>query len=234
MHIEGIFLRAKIEFVVAVIIFAGLLLVNRAISEETVSVKSEETEHVVVIDAGHGGEDPGKVAENGVLEKDVNLIIAEKIKPLLEVQGVKVVMTREEDRMLADERTSNKKREDMKARVEIINHTVPELTVSIHQNSYSDTSVKGAQVFYHADSSEGKTAAEIMQKSFLQIDENNHRQAKGNNDYYLLKHTEVPVIIVECGFLSNPQESDLLMEEDYQNKLADAICDGIVTYLDRK
>lgn len=233
MHIEGIFLRAKIEFIVAVIILAGLWFLNHNITERVAATIIEEKK-LIVIDAGHGGADPGKVGVNGALEKDINLSIAGKLKKILETQGIEVKMVREEDKMLSDASEENKKREDMKARVELINHSVPELVVSIHQNSYSDAGAKGAQVFYHAESVEGKAAAEIMQKSLLEMDPDNHRQAKGNNDYYLLKHTEVPVIIVECGFLSNPQEAELLIKEEYQNKLADVMSKGIVTYLERK
>lgn len=233
MHIEGIFLRAKIEFILAVIILIGLWFLNQNITEK-VSTAVKEGKTMIVIDAGHGGADPGKVAVNGAMEKDINLSIAEKLKKTLEEQGIEVKMVRDEDEMLAGESAKNKKREDMKARVEFINHSVPELVVSIHQNSYSDAGVKGAQVFYYAESAEGKAAADILQKSFLEIDSDNHRQAKGNNDYYLLKHTEVPVIIVECGFLSNPEEAQLLINEEYQNKLVGVMSKGIVTYLGRK
>lgn len=233
MHNEGIFLRAKIEFIAAIIILAGLWFLNQSITQKVAATQIEEKD-VVVIDAGHGGEDPGKVGVNGAMEKDINLSIAEKLKELLELQGIEVKMTREEDKMLSDGKVENKKREDMKARVEIINHSVPKLVVSIHQNSYSDTNVKGAQVFYYEESREGKAASELMQKSLLEIDADNHRQAKGNNDYYLLKNTEAPVIIVECGFLSNPEEADLLIKEEYQDELADVISKGIVAYLERK
>ena len=197
-------------------------------------MQAEPEELVVMIDPGHGGTDPGKVAVNGIVEKDINLIIARKLKALLEGQGIEVLMTRETDEMLSKENSKNKKQEDMKARVELINEELPELVISIHQNSYSDEKVSGAQVFYHEESVEGKAAAEIMQKAFLELDADNHRQSKGNTDYYLLKHTEVPVIIVECGFLSNPQEAELLKGEEYQNRLAEVMTSGIVTYLERK
>ena len=233
MHTEGVFLRAKIEFIIAVIILAGLWFLNQNITEKVTATTAEEKMRIV-IDAGHGGEDPGKIAVNGALEKEINLSVAKKLKLLLEEQGIEVKMVREEDKMLSSESAKNKKMEDMKARVKLINHSVPALVVSIHQNSFSDASAKGAQVFYHAESKEGKTASEIMQKNLKEIDTDNHRQAKGNDDYYLLKHTEVPVIIVECGFLSNPEEAELLIKEEYQNKLADVMSKGIVEYLERK
>lgn len=227
-------MRAKIELILAVIFLAGLLFVSRTINEQTTSGEIESREIKIIIDAGHGGSDPGKVATDGTVEKDINLTLAGKLKKLLEAQGINVIMTREKDEMLSAENSDHKKLEDMKARVELINGNMPELVVSIHQNSYSDESVKGAQVFYHQESREGKRAAELMQRALLEVDAGNHRQAKGNNDYYLLKHTEVPVIIVECGFLSNPKEAELLVNEEYQNQLAEAMRQGIVTYLKRK
>lgn len=227
-------MRAKVELVLAIIFLAGLLVINKSINERVFSVQAEPEELVVIIDPGHGGADPGKVAVNDIVEKDINLIIAGKLKVLLEAQGIEVLMTREDDEMLSKEESKNKKLEDMKERVKLINEALPELVISIHQNSYSDENVSGAQVFYHEASVEGKAAAEIMQKAFLELDTDNHRQAKGNTDYYLLKHTEVPVIIVECGFLSNPQEAELLKGEAYQGRLAEVMSKGIVTYLERK
>lgn len=177
---------------------------------------------LIVIDPGHGGSDPGKVGVNKALEKDVNLAIAQKVKGLLEKQGFAVVMTREDESGLA-----NSKAEDMKERVSIINKTKPGLTVSIHQNSYQGESIHGAQVFYYSHSKEGEKAANIMQNALLKADPENTRQAKANDTYYMLKKTEVPVIIVECGFLSNRAEADKLIDPQYQDSMAQAICQGI-------
>ena len=116
----------------------------------------------------------------------------------------------------------------MKARVELINKTMPAMAVSIHQNSYQEAEIHGAQVFYYSHSQDGKRMAETMQRALLMADEENTRQAKGNDTYYLLKRTEVPTIIVECGFLSNPQEAEKLTEDGYQKKLAQAITSGII------
>ena len=191
------------------------------------------TEKVVVLDAGHGGDDPGKVGVNQVNEKDLNLVIAGKVKKELEEKGFTVIMTREDDRGLYEEQSQNHKVQDLQNRVELIHKAAPACAVSIHQNSYSEESVKGAQVFYYGDSVEGKKLAEGLQKALVtEVDPENHRQAKGNTSYYLLKKTDVPLAIVECGFLSNWKEAELLNNNDYQDKLAKAICHGIEGYLE--
>lgn len=185
----------------------------------------------VVIDAGHGGIDPGKVGVNQALEKDVNLSIAKKVKRYLELSDVKVIMTREGDQGLYQEEDANKKVQDMKNRVHLIDTSGADLAVSIHQNSYQEEYVKGAQVFYYATSIHGKAMAEVMQKTLAElVDQGNKRQAKGNDSYYLLKKTQTPIIIAECGFLSNSEEAALLSEESYQDRMAWAIHMGILRY----
>ena len=188
--------------------------------------------HTVVIDAGHGGFDPGKIGVDGTLEKDINLTIAMRVKDLLEQQDVKVIMTRETDTGLCDETSGNKKVEDMKNRCSLMNESKPDLVISIHQNSYHEEPIKGAQVFYYSTSSEGKKLAEAMQKELIRVvDPRNRRQAKTGDSYYLLKKTEPPICIVECGFLSNWEECKLLQNAHYQEKLAWAIHLGVLKYL---
>lgn len=160
------------------------------------------------------------------MEKDINLQIALKVKACLEEKGIQVVMTREDD--VAEE----SKLGDMKKRVELINEVKPAITVSIHQNSYSDASIKGAQVFYYTGSEVSKEAASIMQEELRTIDETNKREIKANNTFYMLKKTETPTIIVECGFLSNPEEAEKLVTESYQDEMAGTICAGIIKWLD--
>ncbi len=189
----------------------------------------------VVIDAGHGGADPGKIGINGAEEKDVNLQIAALVKRYLELQDVEVVMTRETGEGLYDENASNKKVQDMKRRIAIIDETAPALTVSIHQNSYPEEYVKGAQVFYYTGSTEGQKLADYLQKSMVgRVDPENHRQVKANDSYYLLKKTSTPIVIVECGFLSNSEEAKKLCSETYQERVAWAIHIGILQYLNER
>ena len=200
-------------------------------------VKGERNENkkekfFVVIDAGHGGADPGKVGIDGSLEKDINLKIAMRLKSLLEAQDIKVVMTRTDEGGLYDENASNKKVQDMKRRIAIIEEAQPAAVVSIHQNSYHEEYVHGAQVFYYETSKTGKELAQLIQNRFVvNVDPENRREAKGNNSYYLLKKTSRPIVIVECGFLSNRQEAEKLNSEEYQEKAAWAIHMGILQYL---
>ncbi|MBO5208581.1 MAG: N-acetylmuramoyl-L-alanine amidase [Lachnospiraceae bacterium] len=195
-------------------------------------ILTEKEKLCVVIDAGHGGTDPGKVGINGALEKDINLQIVNKLKNFLEMQDVEVILTRESDAGLYDENASNKKVQDMKRRVEIIEGANPVLTVSIHQNSYHEEYVHGAQTFYYATSEQSKVLAEKIQQVLLKdVDPDNTRLAKANDSYYLLKKTSSPIVIVECGFLSNSEEAEQLESEYYQEKLAWAIHLGILQYI---
>lgn len=191
-----------------------------------------EQKYCVVIDAGHGGADPGKVGVNGVLEKDINLKIAHRLKRILEAQDVRVVMTRDDENGLYDAEASNKKVQDMKRRIAVIEEAQPHVVISIHQNSYHEESVHGAQVFYYNASAAGKTLAGLIQKRFLvNVDSENQREAKGNDSYYLLKKTSCPIVIVECGFLSNCEEAEKLNSEIYQERAAWAIHMGVMQYL---
>lgn len=195
---------------------------------------SKMQKYCVVVDAGHGGDDPGKVGVNGALEKDVNLAIARRLAVLLEQSDVKVVMTREDENGLYDAGASSKKVQDMKRRIEKMEEVSPDIVVSVHQNSYEGASIKGAQVFYYTGSAEGKQLADIIQERMIQgLDPENHRVAKENDSYYLLKKTSKPIVIVECGFLSNPQEAELLVDPAYQERVAWQIHMGILQYLNQ-
>lgn len=186
----------------------------------------------VVIDAGHGGADPGKIGVNQLLEKDVNLSIAYKVRQYLEAQDIQVVMTREDENGLYDSDAPNRKVQDMKRRVALIEEIKPAITVSIHQNSYPKEEVRGAQVFYYDGSRNGQLLAQLLQRQLVEkLDPENRRQIKANDSYYLLKKTDTPIVIVECGFLSNQAEAALLAQEDYQDRVAWAIHMGILQYL---
>jgi N-acetylmuramoyl-L-alanine amidase len=198
--------------------------------EDSIEKKHEKVS--IVIDPGHGGRDPGKVGVNGALEKDINLAIALRLKDLLEGNDIHVIMTRTEDEGLYSESDSNKKRADLNNRIKIINSSDAVFAVSIHQNSFSQENVKGAQVFYHAQSEQGTILAMTLQEQLKEtIKDGNHRKAKSNTNYYMLKHTIYPLVIVECGYLSNWTEAALLLEEEYQEKMAWAIHLGIIKHL---
>lgn len=186
---------------------------------------------VVVIDAGHGGSDPGKIGVAGTKEKDINLIIALLLKNLLEAQDIQVVMTRDNDEELSTD-FSRRKLSDMAERISLINKSNANVVVSIHQNSYTSPEIYGAQCFYYTHSAEGKELASLIQEQIISSTEQTKiREIKSNSDYYLLKHSDAPTVIVECGFLSNPEEEQLLLTKEYQEKMAWAIHLGILRYL---
>lgn len=195
-------------------------------------VKAENKKAVVAIDPGHGGNDPGKVGVDGSLEKDINLIIARRLKEYLEASDVEVVMTREKDAGLYSEKDKHKKMSDMKKRCQVIDEAKPDLVISIHQNSYHQEAISGGQVFYYKNSAKGKRLAEIVQERFdYVLGPENKRFAKSNDNYYLLLHVKAPIVIVECGFLSNWKESARLNSEEYQDKIAWTIHMGVMEYL---
>ena len=226
-------LKRKLMLVLAFVAVLGVIAISQKLSEYVASTQMKSEEIFVVVDAGHGAEDPGKIGINNVLEKEINLQIAKKVQYYLKKEGLGVIMTREDDQGLYDNTVSNKKAADMKKRVNLINEAKPVLVVSIHQNSYTDEAVKGAQVFYYTHSKEGEALALLMQEALRAFDSTNTRQAKANDTYYMLKKTEVPTIIVECGFLSNAQEAEKLTEDTYQEEVAKAICSGVIKWLDK-
>lgn len=190
------------------------------------------SDKVVAIDSGHGGIDPGKIGVGGIYEKDINLSIALKLKKLLEQSGITVIMTRSDDNGLYDDGDTNKKAADMKRRCAIINEGNATAAVSIHQNSYVSPESKGAQVFYYKSSKEARKLAGIIQKNMLrEVDPDNKRVEKADSTYYMLLHTSVPTVIVECGFLSNPDEALSLKSDAYQQKVAYGIYCGLTEYL---
>lgn len=225
-------MRKRMEVVMAVALLLGACFFAREGIGVIGSMSHQDGGICVVIDAGHGGDDPGKIGVNQVKEKEINLKIAIKLKALLEKDNIKVVMTRTDDGGLYGPSSKNQKVEDMRKRCEIVRQAKPVFTVSIHQNSYPDEAVKGAQVFYYGQSKEGRRLAEILQKCLVQqLGQENRREAKANESYYLLKKTDSPTVIVECGFLSNYEEAEMLATEAYQDKVAGAVEQGILECL---
>lgn len=187
----------------------------------------------VVIDPGHGGDDPGKIGVNKEKEKDVNLAISKKLFQVLNEQGYKVVLTRSEDVVLGDGDKFSKI-SDLNKRCEIVNNAYEEnnkcIMVSIHQNSFTQTSVHGAQSFYFQRSEQSKLLGETLQKILNENVNDKEKKAKPNDSYYILINSKCPGIIVECGFLSNSDEATKLTNETYQKELAEILSEGISTY----
>ncbi len=231
----------KTGFVVLGICLCALICITEY--KETVSyVWNEAKKPVVVLDAGHGGMDGGAESSSGIIEKDINLAIVLELEKMLKKEGIKVVLTRDTDEALCDDSQQaairTLKTQDMHERKRIIDETSPDLTVSVHLNSFTqDTSVKGAQVFYTSYASEevvrrSESAAEIIQEELnetVNVDKKRTEMAK--NDVFLLKNASTPVIIAECGFLSNPQEAGELGTKEHQLKIAKCLKAGVCNYL---
>lgn len=212
-------------FALCVLIILSIVLIkNKSIP----TINPLILDKVIGIDPGHGGMDPGTVSKNGVLEAEINLKIALKLKDIIEQNGGKVIITREDERSLSD-----KKREDLDMRKEIIKKGNCNIFLSIHLNSFKDSRYYGAQVFYNDDSQESKLLAECIQEELrLILDKNNTRVPQIRDDVYLLKGLDIPSVLIECGFLSNEKEEKLLQIENYQKKIARGIYNGIIKFLE--
>ncbi len=195
-------------------------------------------DQTIVIDAGHGGIFPGKVSNDGLLEKDINLAIAQKLQALLTESGTITVMTRESDKDLFPESEQDSKmilrqRADLKARTDIAAASQADLFVSIHCNSIPTAKWSGAQTFYAPNSEQSAQLAQAIQASLISQLKNTDRAALVREDTFLFEHLDIPAVIVECGFLSNAEEAALLQQDAYQQKIAYAIYCGISDYLDQ-
>lgn len=233
--------KYEMELIMACLLLVSFYLLSRQAAVVSVQMEAEESGEgqkaeggrLILIDPGHGESDPGMIGVGGLEEKGINLSISLLLKEKLENRGYSVVMTRDTDKGLYDASANNKKAQDMQRRVAMIGEKAPALSVSIHQNSYQqDTSVHGPQVFYYESSEEGRKLATAIQNSMnekLEVDR--PREVKGNTSYYLLKRSQGTLVIVECGFLTNPEEAGKLQTEEYQKKVAEAVADGIHTYL---
>lgn len=222
---------------VSSIIITGAVKEAKADAIKSVPASAPSEDMVILIDAGHGGFDAGASA-NGILEKEVNLSVALKLKRCIEENGGSVVMTREEDCSTADnvDKGKSAKVSDLKKRREMIKESGADMFVSIHMNKFPQGKYKGAQVFYAKGNEDSRRLGEEIQKALpLTLNDGNKRAAKeSDGSIYILKDATVPSVIVECGFLSNKEEAELLINEDYQNKLAWAIYLGIDNYYKSK
>ena len=210
----------------------GAILLSRIASVASMQVSAASAAPTIVIDAGHGGEDGGAVSVTGLRESQLNLEISLRLNDLLHFLGMNTKMIRTEDISVytQGESIAQKKVSDIHERVRLVEETPNALLLSIHQNHFSQSKYRGAQVFYAQDSRE---LAEAIQSMIVNhLDTNNHRECKPASDIYLLEHIHCPAALVECGFLSNPAEELLLRDETYQKKLAAAVACGVIQYLE--
>ena len=187
----------------------------------------------VLIDPGHGGQDGGAVC-NGVLEKDINLLISKDSADLIRLLGFETALTRDDDSFVSDSGSNVKERKlnDMKARLKMYNSDESNVIISIHQNKFSDSKAHGSQIFFSPNNELSKSLAESIKLSLNQmlltgLDRECKRAGK---DIYLLKNTKMPAVIVECGFISNFEECQRLKSCEYQKQLAFCVTAGLLEY----
>jgi N-acetylmuramoyl-L-alanine amidase len=194
---------------------------------------------IVLIDAGHGGEDGGAVGLGGILEKEINLGVSKKLELVLNLCGINTDMTRRGDEALYsenEETTRQRKVADIKKRVEWVQSTPEAILISVHQNSFPQDNCKGAQVFYSRANIKSKDFAEVVQASLKDgLDRDNRRKAKvSDKTIYLLNNVNCPAILIECGFISNTEECTKLPEKEYQKELCFSILCGIIEYVKQR
>lgn len=224
----------KKMIIFALIILVILFGISALFKSQGVSVNSIKngTSDIVVIDPGHGGIDGGCVGEGNILEKDLNLKVARKLEKIFSDNGYKVVMTRTEDRLLSDDEDAKirtQKTQDLKKRAEIANKSGGAIFISVHMNEYTSPEISGAQVFYNKNDKTGEKYAKSVMSALKKVDAKNKRVSKEiPNKNLVFNRLTIPGILVECGFLSNPEECKKLQDELYQNDIANAIYNGIV------
>ena len=233
-----IHLKKVIPYFIIVVIVTGLVFVNFNADSESVQI-SNETTPVIIIDAGHGGIDGGAVAADGTVEKDLNLDIALKMNEYIRNLGYRTILTRDEDVSIHDpaaETARQKKVTDLHNRLEIINSTTDCIFVSVHQNYYTQSKYSGTQVFYSVNNPDSEKLAQCIQTSVVSLlqPENKRQIKQSGSSIFLLHNSVVPSVLVECGFLSNPEETEKLKNESYRMQMAQAVCKGIINYLNGK
>lgn len=211
----------------------------RATSNVSAENSPEKCEYTIVIDAGHGGADGGAVASDGISEKVINLEIAYKLNYILRAYGLNTVMTRTDDESIHDSNAKTlreQKVSDIHKRMSIMESDENNIFVSIHQNKFSNSSLWGTQVFYSPNTTDSAVLANCIQNSVCSLLQNDNKRVikKSGSNIYLLYYAKRTAVLVECGFVSNPQENKLLEDSDYQRKMAFSIAYGIMEYINTK
>ncbi len=224
-----------VAFFLAVVILALNFADKKFYSEEYIEAVHEiSEEQIIVIDAGHGGEDPGTVGLNGKYEKNLNLEIALALGNMLSEKGYPVVYTRTEDKLLYSEDENIfgiRKISDLKNRCKIAAEYPNAIFISVHMNSYQNEKYSGLQVYYSLNNTGSRVLAEAVQKTVKKtLQPDNNRTVKAGENIYLLKNIDNVSILIECGFLSNPEECEKLSEKEYQKQLSSSIICAIIEY----
>lgn len=230
--------RKTVYSTIAIIFFLISLLVFFYREKISPTFSLPVTNKIIVIDPGHGGVDPGTVGKSGTLESKINLELSIKLKSLLEQSGAIVIMTRIDDKGLYTSKSNTlreKKIEDLKNRRKIIEDSEAEIFISIHMNSFTNSKYYGAQTFFNEGSIEGEKLANTIQTEFRErLDNDNLRTPTSRDNIYVLKEINIPAVLVEAGFLSNPLEEKLLKKERHQEKIAWSIFSGLIKYIEEE
>ena len=208
------------------------MLVVSVLWQGSTAVVSFEKGHIVMLDPGHGGYDPGAITNRGVYEKSINLQIAQKVKEMLGPSGIGVFLTREEDIDYVPDGVKGrtiKKQIDLNRRIDMAKEANVDLLVSLHVNATARGQDSGAETFYHSKSETGKRLAELIQQELIKIPGMNRRIVKPG-DFYIINNTSMPAVIVEVGYLSSLKEQKKLQQSWYQEQLARAIAKGIANF----
>lgn len=215
------------------IVLSVLIALASVISVAAITTSSmPKPEYTIVIDAGHGGRDGGAIGKNtGVTESELNLMYAKELQSLCEDYGIGVVMTRSDMNGLYDESAPNKKKSEMERRKSIINGSGADIMISLHMNAFPLPSSNGAYVFYAKGSEQGLNLAKSVQTSLCQSFDN-ARKYVSVGDYFVLNYSTMPSVLVECGFLSNPEEEKNLQSKEYCEKFCYSLLAGILTYFE--
>ncbi len=235
--------KIKRKIIVGALVLAAAVTVPTAFSligrsNEAVPAIAGYTQQkpVIILDAGHGGIDGGCSTADGVPEKGINLNILLTLRDMLEINGYEVKVTRDSDRSIHDkgiEGIANQKSSDMDNRLEIFNSEPDAICISIHQNQFTDPKYSGAQMFYSDSNNSNEQLAGILQKKFAEyLQPENTREIKlCGKELFLCYYSNNPTVMVECGFLSNPEEAELLKTEEYQRKVAFTIFSGLNEFI---
>lgn len=228
-----IIIKKEWIFIFLLILVSSIYYINSN-NLVTTSLYLPITDKVIVIDPGHGGVDPGAVGKLGKKEDDINLEIALKLRRLIEQTGGIAILIREEDKGLYTEKSKTyrqKKNEDLRNRKIFVNKSEGDIFISIHLNSFPQSKYYGAQTFYKKGCENSKILATIIQEELRNVlDKNNKRVPQDRDNIYLLREVNIPSVLIECGFISNPNEERLLSDSKYQEKIAWAIYIGIMRY----
>ena len=236
--LEKINLVFLIAMIIIIIVNVIIYLINRDVEVNKDGLDKADDRIFIIIDPGHGGMDSGAVNQYGENEAPINLEISKYLMTFLDSTGFNVEMTRYNSRGLYNESGNTtireKKNEDLHNRIKIINESKADLVISVHLNSFTQSQYYGAQTFYKNKCEESKAAAEIIQQNLRNfLDKNNDRVPQSKRDVKVIDNSNTPIVLVECGFVSNPEEGKLLSTPQYQEKVAWAIYAGIIEYFEK-